>query len=41
MEVVELYDKIKNILKAYSSIPEILKEKVFDVLKNKKGSTKN
>lgn len=38
MEVVDVYNKIKNILKAYSSIPEIIKEKVSETLKNKKDS---
>lgn len=38
MEVVELYNKIKNILKAYANIPDIIKNKVSETLKNKKDS---
>jgi hypothetical protein len=37
MEVVELYNKIKTIIKAYSSIPDMIKQKVADTL-NKKDS---
>lgn len=37
MEVVELYNKIKSIFSAYSSIPEILKDKFLDIF-NKKDS---
>lgn len=35
-EMVWIYDKIKNILKAYASIPDMLKEKAKDMVKGKK-----
>ncbi len=35
-ETVALYNKIKKILKAYSSIPDIIKEKVGETIKGKK-----
>lgn len=35
-EVVEMYNKVKQMFKAYANIPEAIKEKVADVLKNKK-----
>ena len=35
MEVVELYDKIKTIIKAYASIPDMIKQKVADTLNKK------
>lgn len=38
MEVVDLYNKVKQILKAYSSIPDMVKTKVSDIIKNKKDS---
>ena len=38
MEVVDIYNKIKKTLKAYSSIPDIIKEKVKETLQNKKDS---
>ena len=37
-EVVEMYNKVKQFFKAYASIPETIKEKVAEVLKNKKDS---
>lgn len=38
VEVVELYNKIKKVLKVYANIPDIIKEKVSEALKNKKDS---
>ena len=38
IEVVELYNKIKKVFKAYSNIPDIIKEKAKDIMKNKKDS---
>lgn len=32
-EVVEVYNKVKTILKAYSSIPDLIKEKVKEKIK--------
>jgi hypothetical protein len=40
MEVVELYNKIKNIFKTYANIPDIIKNKVSESFKNKKDSQK-
>jgi len=37
MEVVELYNKVKQIIQAYASIPDMIKQKVSDTL-NKKDS---
>lgn len=34
-EVVQIYEKVKNIFKAYANIPDILKEKVKDIVKKK------
>lgn len=36
MEVVELYNKIKQIFAAYANIPDIIKSKVSENFKNKK-----
>jgi len=33
MEIVDLYNKIKEIFKAYANIPEKVKESVKDILK--------
>jgi len=35
MEVVELYNKIKQIFSAYANIPDIIKSKVSDTLNKK------
>jgi len=35
MEVVELYNKIKSMFKAYATIPDIIKQKVSDTLNKK------
>lgn len=37
MDMVEFYNKIKQIISAYSSIPDMIKKKVSDTL-NKKDS---
>ena len=37
-EIIDMYNKIKNIFKAYANIPDILKEKAKDIMKNKKDS---
>lgn len=37
MEMVEFYNKIKQIISAYASIPDMIKKKVSDTL-NKKDS---
>lgn len=37
MEVVELYNKVKQIIQAYAWIPDMIKQKVADTL-NKKDS---
>ena len=37
-EVVEMYNKIKHFFKAYANIPETIKEKVSEIIKNKKDS---
>ena len=37
MEVVEMYNKVKTILKAYANIPDMIKQKVSETL-NKKDS---
>jgi hypothetical protein len=38
MEVVELYNKVRNIVKAYAGIPDMIKQKVSDTLNDKKDS---
>jgi hypothetical protein len=35
MEVVEFYNKIKQIFSAYANIPDIIKNKVSDTLNKK------
>ncbi len=40
MEIVEFYNKIKQIFKAYASIPEQIKESVMDIFKEKKDKSK-
>lgn len=37
-EVVELYNKVRQIIKAYANIPDMIKEKITEILKNKKDS---
>lgn len=37
-EVMWIYNKIKNIFTWYSNIPDIFKEKVWEILSNKKDS---
>jgi hypothetical protein len=34
--MLELYHKIKSIFQAYANIPDMIKEKVSETLKNKK-----
>jgi hypothetical protein len=36
MEIVDIYNKIKEIFKAYANIPEKLKESLKDIISNKK-----
>ena len=36
VEMLELYHKIKSIFQAYANIPDMIKEKVSETLKNKK-----
>lgn len=36
MEMVAIYNKIKQILSVYSHIPEIVKEKVSEIISSKK-----
>ena len=40
MEIVEFYNKIKQIFKAYASIPEQIKDSVMDIFKEKKDKSK-
>ena len=35
MEILELYNKIKTVIKAYSSIPDMIKQKVSETLNKK------
>lgn len=35
-ELVDIYNKIKNIFKMYASIPDMIKEKVKESMKSKK-----
>lgn len=35
-ELVDIYNKIKNIFKMYASIPDMIKEKVKESIKSKK-----
>lgn len=35
MEVVELYNKVKSIFKAYANIPDIIKQKFSETLNKK------
>ncbi len=37
MEVVDLINKVKQIFKAYASIPDMIKEKVAETIKKKKN----
>jgi hypothetical protein len=36
--MVTIIEKIKNIFKAYANIPDMVKEKVKEIVKNKKDS---
>lgn len=40
MEIVEFYNKIKQVFKAYASIPEQIKDSVMDIFKEKKDKSK-
>lgn len=40
MEVVNIIEKVKKLFKAYASIPDMLKDKVKETIKNKKDSSK-
>jgi len=35
VEMVEIYNKIKQVLSLYAHIPEMIKEKVSDILSSK------
>ncbi len=39
MEIVEFYNKIKQIFSAYASIPEQIKDSVMDIFKDKKDKS--
>jgi len=39
MEMVEFYNKIKQIFSAYASIPEQIKDSVMDIFKEKKDKS--
>lgn len=40
MEIVQVYNKIKQVFKAYASIPEQMKDSVMDLFKDKKDKSK-
>jgi len=41
MEITGYYNKIKEYLTLYKQVPEIIKEKVFEIIKEKKESMTN
>jgi len=38
LEIMSIVEKIKNIFKAYANIPDMIKEKVKEIIKSKKDS---